>query len=297
MDPYYQRPMAQGAPSGYFPQYAPVAVTPSPQPQRNIVQLTPVQQQLLGPPLSGTPAQPAGVRVAAVGLPGLPPKQRLQVAKGPGLPLKQKWRRQTAKQEEATKKLRAAAQLARRKEAVLEEQAEALEAEADLVGFAENIERNMNAATNDLLFDGSLFDGSFAQGGIPPLDDSIAEFDMSVASDTGLGAGNIADAFEQPAVHSIEDAAAQTNQVEILDAKELKDLEVYEHPLKNEWVASLPPYDGDLKPGEMCVRDCKERTRIHDLECDEVRRRVVEKLKEMGCPSIAVAIPQKNMCS
>lgn len=120
---------------------------------------------------------------------------------------------------------------------------------------------------------------------------------------TGLGAGDIAAAFDdgptfdEPAVHSPEDAAAQTNQAEILDAKELTELEKYEHPLKNEWVADLPPYDEGLKPGEACVRDCKERVRIHDLECDEVRRRVVAKLKEMGCPSTAVAIPQKNVCS
>lgn len=124
-----------------------------------------------------------------------------------------------------------------------------------------------------------------------------ASMGAHVQQQTGLGAGNIADAFENPAVHSVEDAAAQTNQAEILDAKDLTELEKYEHPLKNEWVAGLPPYDGDLKPGEACVRDCKERVRIHDLECDEVRRRVVAKLKEMGCPSTAVAIPQKDMCS
>lgn len=124
-----------------------------------------------------------------------------------------------------------------------------------------------------------------------------AAMNAHTQQETGLGAGNVADAFEKPAVHSVEDAAAQTNQAEILDANELTELEKYEHPLKNEWVAGLPPYDGDLKPGEACVRDCKERVRIHDLECDEVRRRVVAKLKEMGCPSTAVAIPQKNMCS
>lgn len=118
----------------------------------------------------------------------------------------------------------------------------------------------------------------------------------AAVTESGLGAGNVADAFE-PRIETSEEADAMADQSKILDKEERSELEKFNHPLKDPWVQDLPAYDRDLKPSEMCVMDCRERTRIHDLECDEVRRRVCQRLKELGCPTEWKAIPQKNSCS
>lgn len=127
----------------------------------------------------------------------------------------------------------------------------------------------------------------------------------------GLGAGDIRDAFagndmmgfrdavntalpdDEMQVHTSEDALAATNQDAILDETERTELDKLNHPLSHEWVRGLPDIDLDVKPGEACVRDCKERQRIKTLECKEVVRRVVAKLEEIGCRSIGTLNEEK----
>lgn len=135
----------------------------------------------------------------------------------------------------------------------------------------------------------------------------------------GLGPGNIGDAMgrsdidelgaaaaaaaglkelqaELNAVHTSEEAAAATDQDAILDEGERAELDKLNHPLGNEWVQNLPDIPIDKTPAEMCRNDCKERVRIQQLECDEIRRRVAKKLKEVGCPSIATAEKVPDVC-
>ena len=69
------------------------------------------------------------------------------------------------------------------------------------------------------------------------------------------------------------------------------------HPLKDTWVQSMD----DIKPEDVnvnlvCWKDCYERNRIRKLECDEVRRRVTRKLKDLGCPTTLIANDEPSPC-
>lgn len=114
-----------------------------------------------------------------------------------------------------------------------------------------------------------------------------------------LGPGVAAPVVEPPdAVHTPEEAAAALDQEKILDEKERVDwYDKMSHPLSNEWVQKLPGIPFEKKPGEACMIDCKERQRVKELECDEIRRRVITKLKEVGCPTRAIPIKESIGCN
>lgn len=114
-----------------------------------------------------------------------------------------------------------------------------------------------------------------------------------------VGPGVMPSVVEPPdAIHTPEEAAAALDQEKILDEKERVDwYDKMSHPLSNEWVQKLPGIPFEKKPGEACMIDCKERQRIKELECDEVRRRVITKLKEVGCPTRAIPIKESIGCN
>lgn len=114
-----------------------------------------------------------------------------------------------------------------------------------------------------------------------------------------LGPGVATPVVEPPdAIHTPEEAAAALDQEKILDEKERVDwYDKMTHPLSNEWVRKLPDIPIEKKPGEACMLDCKERQRVKELECDEIRRRVIAKLKEVGCPSTAIPIKESIGCN
>lgn len=69
------------------------------------------------------------------------------------------------------------------------------------------------------------------------------------------------------------------------------------HPLKDEWVKLMDDIKPeDVNPNTVCWKDCYERNRIRRLECDEVRRRVTRKLKDIGCPTILIANDEPSPC-
>lgn len=105
-----------------------------------------------------------------------------------------------------------------------------------------------------------------------------------------------------PDVEKAIDAEArihqQMNKEWEVDAAERKLWEdsALHHPLKDTWVATM-----DLKPETpdvnlVCWKDCYERNRIRRLECDEVRRRVERKLKDLGCPTTLIANEEPSPC-
>ena len=114
-----------------------------------------------------------------------------------------------------------------------------------------------------------------------------------------VGPGVMPSVVEPPdAVHTPEEAAAALDQEKILDEKERVDwYDKMSHPLSNEWVQKLPGIPFEKKPGEACMMDCKERQRVKELECDEIRRRVITKLKEVGCPTRAIPIKESIGCN
>ena len=71
------------------------------------------------------------------------------------------------------------------------------------------------------------------------------------------------------------------------------------HPLTDPFVTKLTPTeDPDPPTGtERCWADCKERERIRRKECAEVRKRVQQKLKEMGCVSAVTSTEKPIACS
>lgn len=99
------------------------------------------------------------------------------------------------------------------------------------------------------------------------------------------------------AVHTTEEAEAALNQALVLDDAERVEVDKFNHPLSDAWVKDLPSVDDEVVPGKACVLDCQERTRIKELECDEVRRRVLSKLEDLGCPSLAIPVVKKSPCS
>lgn len=302
---YARAPVVSGYPNrGYtYANNGSYVVTPDT--PRNVIQITPQQQQAapMMPMLGGTLGTIPETAQFQMGIARVAPRtggplssedranelwnQRFgsDARKGESFSTLRANRVRLARQEAANRRR----ELIRKQEIVLEEQGEALDAEADLESYVGAIERNLDGAL------GSLLSGPKTV----PLD---SLFEESVGS--GLGVGNL-DAMvgggsgmgSEPEIHTEEQAAAATNQEEVLDEEERTELDKYNHPLSDEWVKKLPPYDEDLKPAEMCVRDCKERTRIHDLECDEVRRRVTKRLNDLGCLTRWVAIPQKSPCS
>lgn len=299
----YYPPMAQSIPTAYIPRFVgqpAVQVTPSPQTQRNVVQLTPIQQQQLQAPVLTPALRAPKLRVRDPG-----GRDQFQRMFGPGVPDVASIQR---RQIEAARRRRESSTNSRRTwppdGSAAPEPSGALvdtgvgddNVEVNVFQFGDQVERNIDEAVN------SLLRGPETIETIPSLEDSIGDFGVSMSSGldmggSGLGVGNIADAFDEPQIHSSEQAAAETDQEKILDEEERTELDKYNHPLSDEWVKKLPPYDRDLKPAEMCVMDCKERTRIHDLECDEVRRRVTKRLNDLGCLTRWVAIPQKSPCS
>jgi hypothetical protein len=69
------------------------------------------------------------------------------------------------------------------------------------------------------------------------------------------------------------------------------------HPLQDKWVKGMDDVEAEKVDAQTaCWKDCKERTRIHKLECDEVRRRVERKLKDLGCPTTLIANDLPSMC-
>lgn len=98
----------------------------------------------------------------------------------------------------------------------------------------------------------------------------------------------------------------QYDQTQILSDAERKELGLnestatapakgYFHPLQDEWAQKLT-LEKEKVDGLSCYKDCKERDRIRRLECDEVRKRVEFKLKELGCPTVLVPNDPVSIC-
>lgn len=70
------------------------------------------------------------------------------------------------------------------------------------------------------------------------------------------------------------------------------------HPLLTDWAATLKPLSAPDPPtvGEKCVLDCKEREKNRKRECAEIRKRVQQKLKDIGCPSKVTSTDTKVLC-
>lgn len=84
-----------------------------------------------------------------------------------------------------------------------------------------------------------------------------------------------------------------------ISAEERKkwDKDPMHHPLQDGWVKGMDDVEAEKVDAQTaCWKDCKERTRIHKLECDEVRRRVERKLKDLGCPTTLIANDLPSMC-
>jgi hypothetical protein len=105
-----------------------------------------------------------------------------------------------------------------------------------------------------------------------------------------------------PTAETVPDAEARIHKSEntyyTLDATERKDLEddPFFHPLKDAWVKSLTFEKDPNEKALWCWRDCRERDRIRKLECDEIRRRVEKKLKDLGCPTQLIAVDMPSPC-
>lgn len=69
----------------------------------------------------------------------------------------------------------------------------------------------------------------------------------------------------------------------------------YFHPLADEWAQKLT-LEKEAVDGLSCYKDCKERDRVRRLECDEVRKRVEFKLKQLGCPTVLVPNDPISVC-
>lgn len=70
------------------------------------------------------------------------------------------------------------------------------------------------------------------------------------------------------------------------------------HPLKETWAAALQP-TAPPEPktvGQICAEDCKEREKNRKRECAEIRKRVQQKLKEIGCPSSVKSTDKASVC-
>lgn len=68
------------------------------------------------------------------------------------------------------------------------------------------------------------------------------------------------------------------------------------HPLQATWVKDMTLTPDQNEKNLWCWRDCQERDRIRKLECDEVRRRVESKLKELGCPTTLIPNDLPSPC-
>lgn len=108
-----------------------------------------------------------------------------------------------------------------------------------------------------------------------------------------------------PAAKELETAKAaedriheSINQEAWVTAEERKlwDKDTRFHPLQDEWVDSIK-YKPEVKEvATECWNDCRERDRVRKMECDEVRRRVERKLKELGCPTTLIANDLPSPC-
>lgn len=103
-------------------------------------------------------------------------------------------------------------------------------------------------------------------------------------------------------VESAADAEARIhqsiNQDAWVDATERADWDkdTRFHPLQDKWVDSIK-YKPEVKEvATECWNDCRERDRVRKMECDEVRRRVERKLKELGCPTTLIANDLPSPC-
>lgn len=88
------------------------------------------------------------------------------------------------------------------------------------------------------------------------------------------------------------------NQAYYQDAKERADWDKdpFFHPLQALWVKDMTLAPDQSEKNLWCWRDCQERDRIRKLECDEVRRRVESKLKELGCPTTLIPNDLPSPC-
>lgn len=289
---YTQAPVYRAA--AYRPPPGAVLISPetTPQTQRGVVQLTTTQQQMMGPPLMMTQPQmmqvPMGMRGGA--------NMGHMTSGGSERVADQLFGSYQSQRDPGGIALANAAAGRAAAQAQARTRAQPLVDGGDgndsitIFQFGDQVERVLDAAVDDI--------NEISESSIMNMSRDLG---LTSGSATGLGVGGLDGLFEQPGgqpeIHTSEQAAAETNQEEVLDEEERTELDKYNHPLSDEWVKKLPPYDEDLKPAEMCVRDCKERTRIHDLECDEVRRRVTKRLNDLGCLTRWVAIPQKSPCS
>lgn len=105
-----------------------------------------------------------------------------------------------------------------------------------------------------------------------------------------------------PSIAQAEDRIhdqANINNIAIeVDPDFYKDTHVGWHPLKDEWALALNP---SLPPekktvGEICALDCKEREKNRKRECAEIRKRVQQKLKEIGCLSKVISTDKGGIC-
>lgn len=51
-----------------------------------------------------------------------------------------------------------------------------------------------------------------------------------------------------------------------------------------------------MGPGVACVSSCKERAKLHEKECDKLRARILQALKDGHCPSKISGV-KKSPCS
>lgn len=74
------------------------------------------------------------------------------------------------------------------------------------------------------------------------------------------------------------------------------DTDTFFHPLQDTWVKGLTMKPDESEKALWCWRDCQERDRIRRMECDEIRKRIEQKLKELGCPTQLIAIDTPSPC-
>lgn len=82
------------------------------------------------------------------------------------------------------------------------------------------------------------------------------------------------------------------------DAGFYTDAHIGWHPLKEPWAKAIKPLQ-EPEPktvGEICMLDCKEREKNRKRECAEIRKRVQQKLKEIGCPSKVTSTDKAVLC-
>lgn len=80
------------------------------------------------------------------------------------------------------------------------------------------------------------------------------------------------------------------------DERATWDTDTFFHPLQSDWVKGMTLAPDQSEKNLWCWRDCQERDRIRKLECDEVRRRVESKLKELGCPTTLIPNDLPSPC-